>query len=163
MVLSATWKRADPHGRGSCPLLFVPMRLSAGKREDKLRANSLCTDDIDIFVVCLDDLFYDGKTQTGALFVLTTGKVTLIEAFPYPVEIFFRDTDAIVPYGHEDFFPTFCCLNCDRGIWVAELDSIIQKVVEYLLDFSPVSVNIQYLGCQKQLDGDLPFRAGTFK
>mgnify|MGYP006964171202 CR=1 FL=1 len=44
--------------------------LNLRQREDELCANALCADDIDMFIVSLNGLFDDGKSETGSFFIL---------------------------------------------------------------------------------------------
>ena len=59
-------------------LLFFRQR----KREDEFCSNTLRADYIDIFIVCLNDFFYNRKPKTGSFFIFSTGKITLVKSFP---------------------------------------------------------------------------------
>lgn len=56
----------------SCPLIWMSV-LTQWQRKDKLGSDIFRADDIDIFMVGIDDLFDDRQSKTGAFFVLSTG------------------------------------------------------------------------------------------
>lgn len=63
--------------------------LNLRQREDELCANALCADDIDMFIVSLNGLFDDGKSEAGSFFILSAGQVGLVKAFPDFIQFFF--------------------------------------------------------------------------
>ena len=48
--------------------------------EDEFGSDTLGADDIDVFVVGIDDLLHDGKSKAGAFLVLASGEVRLIKS-----------------------------------------------------------------------------------
>ena len=54
--------------------LFLLLHYSA-KGEDEFSADSLGADDIDMFIVGLDDFFYDGEAKAGPFLVFAAGEV----------------------------------------------------------------------------------------
>ena len=56
------------------------------KGEDKFCSNSLGTDHIDIFIVCLNNFFYDRKPKSGSFFIFSAGEITFVKTFPYFVD-----------------------------------------------------------------------------
>ena len=52
------------------------------KGEGKFCSNTLCTDNIDIFIMCLQDFLDNGKAKSCTLFVLSARLVCLVKAFP---------------------------------------------------------------------------------
>ena len=57
----------------------------------------------------------------------------------------------------------FSGLDFDDGIGMAEFDGIVQKVVQYLLNFANVGIYQQFITCENQFDGDGFILAGSFK
>ena len=53
--------------------------LGCRQGEDKFSADSFGTDDVDIFIMCLNNFFYDRESKTGTLLVLSTGQVGFVE------------------------------------------------------------------------------------
>ena len=49
--------------------------LCIGKGEDKFGSDPFGTDDINIFMVCMNDFFYNGKTKSGASCLLGTALI----------------------------------------------------------------------------------------
>lgn len=122
--------------------------------EDKFRADSFGTDNIDVFAVELDDLLDDGETEPGSGLVSAPGSVRFVEAFPYFFQAVLRDACAGVPDGDEDFLVFDGRLDGDGGIRLAEFDGVVDEIVEHLLDLAHVCVDVGFPVREKQLDGD---------
>ena len=111
---------------------------SLRQRKNKLCPHAFRAHHIDIFPMGLYGFFDDGQSQPGSLFVLAPGEVGLVEAFPDLVQRIPWDSDAIIFYGGIDLVAPLRGLDGDGGIGLAELDGIVQQVVEDLLDLALV-------------------------
>ena len=111
----------------------------------------------------LDGLLHDGQAQAGALLVLPPGGVCLVEALPDLVQGVPGDADAVVLDRDVDLVAPVRGLHRDAGVGVAELDGIVDQVVEDLLDLFPVRVHVQVAGGQNELNGNLPLCADALK
>ena len=103
-----------------------------GKGENEFRPNAFRTDHIDILPMGLDDFFYNGKAKPGPLFILAPGKVCLIKTFPDFFLAVFGDSDSRVLDRDKYFLIPSRCLDIDGGVVVAELDGIVNQVVQDL-------------------------------
>ena len=65
---------------------FLLLFFRQWKGEDKFCSNSLGTDHIDIFIVCLNNFFYDRKPKSGSFFVFSAGEIAFVKTFPYFVD-----------------------------------------------------------------------------
>ena len=74
------------------------------KGKDKFGSNTFRTHYIDIFTVCLNDLFYDRKAKSGTFLILSAGKVCFIKTFPDFFDTVFRNTNTTVFYRNKNFF-----------------------------------------------------------
>ena len=101
--------------------------------ENKLCANALCTDTVDIFSMSLNDFFYNGKSKTGAALVFSAGEVGFVKSFPDFFQTVFGNTDSGILDRDKYFVVLLGCLNRDRGIRMTELDRIVDQIVKYLL------------------------------
>ena len=54
--------------------------------------------------MCLNDLFYNRKSQTGATFVFASGKVSLVEAVPDFFNTVSGNADTCIFYRNKDLF-----------------------------------------------------------
>lgn len=45
--------------------------------KDELCSHSFGADDVDMFIVCLNNFFYNSKSQAGSPFIFSPGKVVL--------------------------------------------------------------------------------------
>lgn len=102
----------------------------------------------------LNDFFDDGKAKTRSLFIFSTGQIRLVKSFPYLIQAFSWNSDAIILYRDENFFASFGRFNGNRRIQFTEFDCIVQQIIENLLDFSSISIDMQTFGCKYKLDGD---------
>lgn len=68
--------------------------LGCRQGEDKFCADSFGTDDVDIFIMCLNNFFYDRESKTGTLLVLSTGQVGFVETLKNFVLAVFWNSDA---------------------------------------------------------------------
>ena len=121
--------------------LFLPRKR---KRKDKFRSDALRADAGDIFVVCLNDLFYDGKSKSRAFFVLSAGEICFVEALPDLLDAVLGNTDSGVLDRYENLIVFFRGLDRDGGIGVAELESVVNQVVEHLLDLAHVGGDVEF-------------------
>lgn len=71
------------------PLGMLLLLFCQRQRKDKLRTNAFRADTVDIFSMCLDDFFYNGKSKSGALLVFSAGEVCLVETIPDLFELSF--------------------------------------------------------------------------
>ena len=146
-------------GRLLCCLGF----LCPAQGEDEFRAHAFGADDIDIFIMELDDLLDDGESQSGAGFVPASGDVRLVETLPYLFQAVLRDACAGVPDGDEDFLIFDGRLDGDDGIRLAEFDGVVDEVVEHLLDLAHVRIDVGFPVREQQFDGNAPGGTGSFK
>lgn len=115
--------------------------LCSGQRKDKLRPHPLGADDIDGLPVALDDLLDDGQSQPGSLLVLASGRIRLVEPFPDLLQALFWDPHACILDRDEGLFIFQRRLDIDDRVRMAELDGIVDQVVEHLLDLSKIRVD----------------------
>ena len=106
-----------------------------------------------------DDLADYGQAKACPFFVLASGEVRLVEALPDLVLVFFGNSDPVVLDAHEDFTALFRRLDLDLGLVAAEFDRVVDEVVEDLLYFVHVGVNVEDAAGQDQADADLPAQA----
>ena len=146
-------------------LSFVSGRIRGGPGEgkDKFCAHAFGADYVDVFPVGLDSFFYNGKSQAGAFFILAPGQICFVETLPDLVQSVSGNTDAVILYRNVDFFAPFGGLDGDSGFRVAELDGIVQKVVEHLVDLALVRVDCQMFGGKEKFDGYFFLGTGAFK
>ena len=102
-----------------------------------------------------EDLPYDRKPQACAHLVLPAGEVRLVEAVEDQLLVLLRDADAGVLDAREHLVAALCRLHLHRGVRVAELDRVVDKVVEHLLNPARVGVDVQFFPGQDQGEGDL--------
>ena len=121
------------------PLGMLLLLFCQRQRKDKLRTNAFRADTVDIFSMCLDDFFYNGKSKSGALLVFSAGEVCLVETLPDLREGVLGDSKAGVLDRDEDFFIFFGRLDRDCGVCVAEFERIVDQVIKYLLDLAEIS------------------------
>ena len=95
--------------------------------------------------MCLDDLFYNGKTKTGTTFIFASGKIRLVKAVPDLFNAVSGNTDACIFYGDKDLLVFAGCLDVDHIVIMAELDGIVDQVIKALLDLAHVCVDIWML------------------
>ena len=86
--------------------------------------------------MCLNDLFYNRKSQTGATFVFASGKVSLVEAVPDFFNTVSGNADTCIFYRNKDLFVFAGCLDIDHRVIVAEFDGIVNEIIKNLLDLS---------------------------
>ena len=116
------------------PLGMLLLLFCQRQRKDKLRTNAFRADTVDIFSMCLDDFFYNGKSKSGALLVFSAGEVCLVETIPDLFDAVFWNADSGVFDGNKDFLIFFGRLDRDCGVCVAEFERIVDQVIKYLLD-----------------------------
>lgn len=119
-------------------------KLCNRQGENEFGSNPLRTDDIDVFVVGLDNLLYNGKPQAGPFFILPPGSVGLIEAFPDFFQAVLGDADSGVLDGYKDLIVPLGGFHGDGGIRMAELDGVVDEVVHDLLDFTHICGHKQF-------------------
>ena len=83
---------------------ITPLSFRFLQREYKLCSNAFGADYIDCFVVSHNNFFYDGKSDSGACFVTTTGKVGLVESLPDFVDAVLWDSHTKILNGTILFF-----------------------------------------------------------
>lgn len=133
------------------------------QREDKFCPHAFRADDIDMFFMGLNDLLHDSETEPGAFLVFSAGAICLVEAFPDFFQAVLRDADTGIFDGNENFFAPLGGLDGDGRIRVAELDRVVNEVVEHLLDFAHVGGDIQLLPGQDQIKENLFLEAGSLE
>ena len=131
--------------------------------EDKFASGPLGADHVDILAVGGDDLLDDGQAQAGALAVLAPGAVLLVEAVPDLGQALPGNSFPGILDGDKDLAVALRSLHSDGGIPEAELDGVVNEVVEHLLDLAHVRVNGQGIPQQKQLNSDLFGTAGALE
>lgn len=89
----------------------------------------------------LYDLLYDGEPKSGAALVLAPGEVGLVKTLPDFLQTVLRDADAGILNGDENLFVAAAGLDVDGGVVVAELDRVVDQVVEHLLYFPKVRID----------------------
>ena len=82
----------------------VLQRRCLRQRKDKFRPDPLGADHINIFPVCLYDLFYDRQPESCSLLIFSSGEIRLIEAVPDLLDTFLRNTDSRITYGKNYIF-----------------------------------------------------------
>ena len=102
-----------------------------------------------------DDLTDYGQAQACPFFVFAAGEVGLVKALPDLVLILFGNTDPVVLDADEDFAALFCGLDLNNGAGSAEFDRVVDEIVEYLLYFVYVGVDIEDVAGQDQADPDV--------
>ena len=107
--------------------LPVPLgcKLYFRERKDKFCSNPFGTDDIYVFPMGLNDFFDNGKTKSGPPFVLSSGTVIFVEAFPDFFLTVFWNSCAVILDGNKDLLMFYSGFYLDGRIVVAELDGII--------------------------------------
>ena len=138
------------------PLGMLLLLFCQRQRKDKLRTNAFRADTVDIFSMCLDDFFYNGKSKSGTLLVFSAGEVCLVETIPDLFDAVFWNADSGVFDGNKDFLIFFGRLDRDCGVCVAEFERIVDQVIKYLLDLAEISGD-------KQGETDMLFHAGSLK
>ena len=68
--------------------------LRQGK--NKFGSDALCTDDVDIFSMCIDDFFDDGQAKPCPFFVFAAGSIQFIKPLPDTFHAVFWDTGAMI-------------------------------------------------------------------
>ena len=121
-------------------LVICIHRLSLWQREDKLCADAGRADDIYVFFVGLNDLFYNCKTKPCSLLILTSGQIGFIKSVKDKLLVFLGNTDSAVLDGNKYFAVLLGSLDLDGRIFVTEFDCIVHKIVEHLLDLTDVCV-----------------------
>ena len=137
--------------------------LCIGKGEDKFGSDPFGTDDINIFMVCMNDFFYNGKTKSGAFFIFSTGSICLIKAFPDTSDAIFWNTDAAIFDGYKYFSISKCSFNCDDRICIAKFKSIVDQIVHNLINFGRVCFDVQFISGQDQVKRKTFFFAAPLK
>ena len=99
-----------------------------------------------------DDLTYYGQAKACPFFVLAAGQVALIKALPDLVLVFFGNADPAVLDADKDFAALFRRLNLNLRVTAAEFDRVVDEIVEDLLYFVHVGVNIENFAGQDQMD-----------
>ena len=57
----------------------------------------------------------------------------------------------------------FGSLYLDYGIGMAELDGVVQQIIQYLLDFSDIRIDVKFVSSQYQFNSDSLTLAGSLK
>lgn len=131
-------------------LKFLPC-LRHGQGEDEFCSYAFGADDVDIFIMRRNNLFYDCKSKPGAAFIFSAGQVCLIKTFPNFFDAVLGDADTGIFDRDEDFVIFFCCLNRYGRVRWAEFDGVISQVVKHLLNFAHVCRDDASLSGQNQL------------
>ena len=120
------------------PLGMLLLLFANGSVKINSRTNAFRADTVDIFSMCLDDFFYNGKSKSGALLVFSAGEVCLVETIPdllmlsfgMPIPVSLTETKTFSFFGR---------LDRDCGVCVAEFERIVDQVIKYLLDLAEIS------------------------
>ena len=145
---------------GQLVLLFF---FCLGQGKDKFGSHALGADDVNMFVVRVDNFPDNGKAQTGALFVFAAGEVRFVKTVPDQFQAVSGDADAVVFDGDEYLIALFGRLDFNDRIIMAEFDGIIQEVIEYLLDSVVIGMDGKAFSGQHQFYADHFVRADDFK
>lgn len=113
--------------------------------------------------MCLDDLFYNGKTKTGTTFIFASGKIRLVKAVPDLFNAVSGNTDACIFYGDKDLLVFAGCLDVDHRVIMAELDGIVDQVIKDLLDLAHVCVDHLDVIGKCKVKADMSGVTGSFK
>ena len=89
----------------------------------------------------LNNLPDNGQSETDTPFILTPGQVCLIKAFPDPLLALGRNADTRILYRHVHLVAPLGDGDVDHPALPAELDGIVNQVVEHLLDLAKVCIN----------------------
>lgn len=81
--------------------------------KDELCSHSFGADDVDMFIVCLNNFFYNSKSQAGSPFIFSPGKIRFIKAVPDFFDTFCRNSDSGIFHGNKNFFIFDACFNLD--------------------------------------------------
>ena len=147
----------------ACKAAFLLHISWLGQRKDKLRAHTFGADHIDVFTVGLDDVFYDRKAKAGTFFIFTSGKIRFVETAPDLFDTFFRNSDTGIFDGNENTLKFQVGLDVDHRIRMAELDGIVDQVVEHLLDLAQIRIDHLCVVGKSQIQNDVLRAAGSFK
>lgn len=128
------------------PLGMLLLLFCQRQRKDKLRTNAFRADTVDIFSMCLDDFFYNGKAEPGAAFVPATGEVCLVETLPDFGDAVFRNTHTIVFDGNIGFSIAGDRFNRNLRIKVGKFDGIVDQIIKHLLDLSHIGMDTKRIG-----------------
>ena len=145
------------------PLGMLLLLFCQRQRKDKLRTNAFRADTVDIFSMCLDDFFYNGKSKSGALLVFSAGEVCLVETIPDLFDAVFWNADSGVFDGNKDFLIFFGRLDRDCGVCVAEFERIVDQVIKDLLDLAHVCVDHLDVIGKCKVKADMSGVTGSFK
>ena len=102
-----------------------------------------------------DDLTDYGQAKACPFFVFAAGEVGLVKALPDLVLVLFGNADAVVLDADEDFAALFRRLDLDLRVTAAEFDRVVDEIVEDLLYFVHVGVDIEDIAGQDQADPDV--------
>ena len=111
----------------------------------------------------LYNLLYDRKSEPGAPLILAAGEIGFVKTLPDFLQAVLGDADAGVFYGDENLFVAAVCLDVDGGIVVAELDRVVDQVVEHLLYFPKVRVDHLNIIREGQVKDNVFVVAGPLK
>ena len=73
------------------------------QRKYKFRTDPGSRDDVDLFLVILDDVTNDRQTEAGTFFVFSARGVGLVKTGPDLVDVFLFDADTVILDRNEDF------------------------------------------------------------
>ena len=124
-------------GKSSSGFLF----RTFGQGKDELCTNSLCTDNIDILFVGVDDLFDNGEAQAGAFPVLSSGRINFIKTVPDFRQVHFGNTAAHIFYRDKNSLMLQRRFNLDHRIFRTEFNGVIDKIIQHLLDLDHICVD----------------------
>ncbi len=133
------------------------------QRKDKFRPDPLGADHINIFPVCLYDLFYDRQPESCSLLIFSSGEIRLIEAVPDLLDTFLRNTDSRILHGNKDFLVLQRSLDIDYRILTAEFNGVVDQIVEYLLDLTEIRIHHLDIRSEGEIENDILCIAGSFK
>ena len=102
-----------------------------------------------------DDLTDYGQAKACPFFVFAAGEIGLVKAVPDQRLFRLGNSDAIVPDRHKDCLSFFRRLDHDVGVRAAEFQSVVDQVIEDLLDFFQIRVDKQDSAHQNQVYMDV--------
>ena len=134
-----------------------------GQGKNKLCAHPFGGDGVNMLPVGSDDLLDNGQAQTGSPLVLAPGEIGFVKALPDFCDAVPGNAGPFILDGNKDLFMPESGLNGNFRFVGAEFDSVVQQIVEDLLDFTHICQDELFPGIKEQLYGDMAFPASSLK
>ena len=117
----------------------------------------------DILTMRLDDLFCDGKSETGSGLILSAAWIRFIETVKYFLDRFRWNSDTFILDTDKDLIGFFCDLNCNLSAFWGEFDRIVNQIVDNLLDSCTICVDNGIVGMEDCMQINAFVLTATFK